>query len=271
MNKLNAILYLSAFIAAGCAAQSPRQQDVSVDCLSSKVSNQRAFVELKCVSSSIDFEKDINSHEGVELKDKQKWFEVVEGTIPVVISAPHATRPLRNGERRFSDGAGTAALAIAIGQITGATVIYTTYEGPSDPNYYDDNQYKESLDSIIKDLKPKFLLDLHGSHPYRSYDIDLGTMGGESLLGHDELLSDLISHLQAEGVSSISLNRFAASKNHTITKFASLKNVPAIQLEINANWVSPSAGDINAQRYSLLVQALSRFVRETLNNSPNQS
>ena len=135
----------------------------------------------------------------------------------MVVSAPHATRPLRNGRRRFSDGAGTAALAIAIGQLTGATIIHTIAEGPSDPNYYDDNTYKERLGKLLEAIQPSIVIDVHGSHPFRSYDVDLGTMGGASLLGNLELLDHLVESLEDEGFASISFNRFGASENETVT------------------------------------------------------
>jgi len=223
---------------------------------------ERALVEPKLVTSSIDLEKQLAKRESVPLPDGKNWYEVIEGKSPVIITAPHSTRPLREGKRRFSDGGGTAALAVALGELTGATVIYTTYEGPSDPNYYDENDFKNELARLISEKRPVFVLDIHGSHPYRSYDIDLGTMKGKSLLGNEEMLFSLIERLNSEGIHSISYNRFGASKYESITKFSSNKGVPAIQLEVNAIYVSPSAGNIEAQQFSKLLQALARFINE---------
>ena len=230
-------------------------------CASNSEFPERALIEPQQVMSAISIEETLNGREDKTIPEGENWFEVIEGSIPVIITAPHATRPLRNGKRRFSDGGGTAALALSLGEITGAYVIYTTYEGPSDPNYYHSNDFKKALLTLINDVKPEYILDLHGSHPYRSYDIDLGTMAGDSLLGDDKLLFDLIKYLNKEGIASISYNRFAAAKNETITKFAFEQGVPAIQMEINATYVTPSQGNIEAQRFSLLLQALVRFIR----------
>ncbi|MDJ0841817.1 MAG: ketol-acid reductoisomerase [Acidobacteriota bacterium] len=205
-------------------------------------------------------EKELDAREGVAVPEGETWFKVVEGTIPVIITAPHATRPLRNGKRRFSDGGGTAALAVALGELTGATVMYTTYEGDSDPNYYDDNVFKEKLKELIDRIKPEYVLDLHGSHSYRSYDIDLGTMRDRSLLGRTKLVKMLIEHLKRENIANISYNRFSASKHETVTKFSSANGVPAIQMEINMTWISPKDGWIEAQRFSILAQAMTRFI-----------
>ena len=229
-------------------------------CCSVSGFQEQALVEPAQVSEAIALEQDLNQRENLPVPKNENWYKVIDGTAPVIITAPHSTRPLREGKRRFSDGGGTAALAVALGELTGAHVIYTTYEGPSDPNYYDNNLFKETLGEMIQSVKPQILIDIHGSHPYRSYDIDLGTMGSKSLLDRKELIHSLTGYLNKEGIFSISHNRFDASKNQTITKFASSRNVPAIQLEINATYVMPSAGNLEAQRFSRLLQALTHFI-----------
>lgn len=229
-------------------------------CITGPTLPQRALVEPEQVSAAIQLATMLDKREGVAIPQGESWVKTINGDVPVIITAPHVTRPLREGKRRFSDGGGTGALAVALGGMTGATVIYTTYEGPSDPNYYDDNKFKEELARLIDEIKPRYILDIHGSHPFRSYDIDLGTMNGRSLLGNDSLLSTLVERLKGEGIWSISYNRFAASKNGTITKFVSEKGVPAIQLEINATYLTPASGNIEAQRFSRLLQALVRFI-----------
>lgn len=221
---------------------------------------QRALIDPEHIEEAISLAKKLNHRRGKSIPEGQNWFEVLEGSIPVIITAPHATGPFRNGKRRFSDGGGTAALAVELNKLTGVHVIYTTYEGPSDPNYYDDNTFKTTLAKLMEQVKPKYVLDIHGSSSYRSYDVDLGTMDGASLLGNENLLFSLIEHLKREGIVSISYNRFAASQHHTITRFSHQHEVPAIQLEINETYVSPSNGKIEAQRFSRLLQTLTRFI-----------
>ncbi|GAB6041557.1 hypothetical protein [Endothiovibrio diazotrophicus] len=71
---------------------------------------------------------------------------------------------------------------------------------------------------------------------------------------------ELENRLRNDGLLSLSYDRFPAAKHQTLTKFAAHHGVPAIQLEINATWVTPSAGNLEAQRVSRLLQALERFV-----------
>ncbi len=243
---------------AGCA---PQQKAVT-SALSSPMSLEKALIEPAQVEEAIGLEKQLNSRTDEAIPSGENWFKVLPGTIPVIITAPHATRPWREGKRRFSDGGGTASLAVLLHELTGATVIYTTYEGPSDPNYDDDNAFKEQLAQLIALNKPRMVLDIHGSHAYRSYDVDVGTMNGESLQGEDKLLSDLIQRLHQDGIFSLSGNRFPAAKNATITRFSHQHGVPAIQLEINSTYVMPSSGNLEAQRFSRLAQALARYIQD---------
>ena len=196
-----------------------------------------------------------------------EWFEVLTGTGPVLVSAPHATRPTRNGKLRFAD-AGTGSLAVSLHNLTGCTVIYTTYASSSDPNYYDGNEYKEQLKKLIQFQKPSLVIDLHASHRNRPYDVDFGTLDGRSLLGNNEILKQLSNHLRAEGLANFSQDYFSGSKNATVTKWASSLGVPAVQLEINATWITPGPEKLLAHRYAQLLQALVRFINTYSGFSP---
>lgn len=221
---------------------------------------EKALITPDHVKEAIELQKEEDKNQDVEPGEGEAWFNVVLGDSPIIISAPHATQPFREGQYRFSDGGGTAALAVTLGKLTNSTVIYTTKASPSDPNYYDDNAYKTKLAELIKSKKPKVILDIHGSHPFRPYDVDIGTMDGRSLLGKDSLVTSLISALRNEGVSNFSNNYFGASKNQTVTKFGSSNGVPTLQLEITSVWMVPSDGNFEAHRFSQMLQGLVRFV-----------
>jgi hypothetical protein len=190
------------------------------------------------------------------------WFVVVKGTVPVIISAPHATQPFREGKFRFSDGGGTAALAVALSKATGASVIYTQYRSPSDPNYYDDNDFKRALRTLIEDTHARLVLDIHGSSPKRPYDVDFGTLNGKSVETQPKLLESLSSNLRTAGIMALSDNFFAASQHETVTRFCTNLGVPAAQLEINSTWLLLAEGDLNAHRFAQLLQGLSSFIHD---------
>ena len=177
------------------------------------------------------------------------------------MTAPHATQPTRDGKlRAYSDG-GTGPLALMLHRLADATVLYTAYASPSDPNYYDDNAFKQTLDSLIVALEPTVVLDLHSSHAYRPYDIDFGTMHGRSLLDRNDILPLLHQKLSDEGLRNFSSNYFAAAKNQTVTKWVTARGVPCIQVEINYTWLNPDEDGLHAHRFAQVLQGLVRFIR----------
>lgn len=236
--------FLLPLLLAACAAPLP----------------EHALVDVPMVRQAIQVQKDADAHAGTPAPAGTPWFEVLRGNAPLIVTAPHATKPFREGMYRFADGGGTAALAHLLHTLNGATVLSVTYESPSDPNFYDDNDFKAELARLIAEVKPVLLLDIHASHSYRPYDVDLGTMNGASLLGDETLATGLADALRKEGLMNLSSNYFAAAKSRTITKFAAAHGVPAIQLEINTTWLVPAQGDLQAHRFAQLLQAVSRFV-----------
>lgn len=236
-----------AFLLAGCSAPH-------------RALPEKAIVGVTAIEEAIQIQKEIDKHSHKHPPTGKSWFEVIEGSTPIIVTAPHATRPFLNGRYRFADGGGTAALAKMLNKLAGVTVIYTTYESPSDPNFYDDNEFKVALAGLIEKLHPRLVLDIHASNSYRPYDVDLGTMNGKSLRGNEALATDLIEILRAEGLGNISYNFFAASKNQTITKFATTHGVPAIQLEINKTWLVPAQDNLAAHRFAQLLQAMVKYI-----------
>ncbi len=244
---------------AGCAC-------LALLCLSLAVAAQdlpeKALIDTAPVIEAAQLAKDFNASADKPAPEGLAWYRIVEGDAPIVVSAPHATQPFREGKYRFADGGGTAALAIELNKLSGVSIIYTTYESPSDPNFYDDNDYKRALKLLIERKHPLLLLDLHGSAPQRPYDVDFGTMDGASLLGKASYVADLTTALNNEDIRNLSWNYFPAAKNQTVTRFAAGLGVPAIQLEINATWLMPDQNELMAHRFAELLQALDRFVEK---------
>ncbi|HVZ46236.1 MAG TPA: hypothetical protein VHA82_20700 [Ramlibacter sp.] len=246
------LLLAACLWVAGCAATSAGHAPAL----------RKAIVDVPTVTEAIALQKEIDGHAAMPPPAGEAWLRVIEGTSPVIVTAPHATQPFREGRQRFADGGGTAALAVALHRIAGVTVIYTTYASPSDPNYYDDNSFKAALREQIAKVRPRFVLDLHGSAAARPYEVDLGTMNGRSIAGHEALEARLVEALRSEGLVNISSNYFAAAQQQTITKFAAARGVPAMQLEISTTWLDPARDELGAHRFAQLLQALARFVQE---------
>ncbi len=212
------------------------------------------------IDTMIEHEKFFTANDKLNAPAGEKWFRFIPGgTSGIMFIAPHTTSQTREGKIKAAD-AGTGSLIEALNILRGIPVFYTTYLSPSDPNYYDDNEFKDSLNEILGAVKPFLVIDLHASDQSRPYDVDFGTMHGSSLLDKSGWLDTLTRELQKSGISNLSSNFFSAEKQASDTKFVSTHGYACIQLEINAEYLSPDRGKDYKKRSLHLLQALTRFV-----------
>jgi len=212
------------------------------------------------ISALINFENTLKPNYQKEAPIGINWFVYLKGNRRVLITAPHATAQVREGKIKQADG-GTGSLAYELNKISNVPILYTTYLSPTDPNYYDNNAFKDSLSVLLTQLHPLLVIDVHASSPYRPYDIDLGTLNGKSLT--ISMLEEIVGTLKDEGINNLSTNYFAADKNQTDTKFVYNHGVPCIQLEINANFLSADASESNnvySQKTAQLLDALVKLI-----------
>ena len=174
----------------------------------------------------------------------EPYFAYVKGTVPVLISAPHGARHFRTRENRLKGAdAYTAAMAIELGRLTGAHVLYTRSQAAEDPNNDPRTRYKDTLAKIVRENAIRFVMDLHGAHSRHAFTIDVGTFSDVVDVCSCPLLLETIRR-SLSGLSGVRFNdQFSASGKGTVTYFAheNLK-VDAAQFEINARYRIPTRG-----------------------------
>ena len=180
------------------------------------------------------------------------------GSSGTVVSAPHSTNHVRFGRLKIFERY-TAALSALLHSITGACSLYTNSVSISDPNYYDNCGFKETLSEIAKNKRYEFLLDIHGTEEKRDHDIYPGIgKNNEFLLGQTFILDKLYETAAEFGISCGSTERFPASKQQTVTKYGATRlNIPSMQLEINRKFRQP-------EKYPERFLSLVGFLREFL-------
>ena len=114
---------------------------------------------------------------------------------------------------------------------------------------------------LLGQVKPTMVLDLHGSHFGRPFDVDLGTMHGEALLGRTHLLDSLRAHPERRGSKQVIRQFFPAARNATVTRWVAKHGVPCVQVEVQSTWINPARDRIRAHRAARLAQGLSRYIR----------
>ena len=79
----------------------------------------------------------------------KRAFEVIEGQVPIIISAPHCVQQIRNGKIKSSEGE-TGAIAQYLAEKTQCYGIYKIYNNNDDANYdIENNPYKEQIIHMI--------------------------------------------------------------------------------------------------------------------------
>ncbi|MCH9674056.1 MAG: hypothetical protein K0U93_21640 [Gammaproteobacteria bacterium] len=201
----------------------------------------------------------------------ESWFEAHTGKRDVLVTAPHAMAAIRHGEMRPADP-GSGWLAMSLQRMLDVHTVVTNRMSPSDPNFYDDNPFKQTVAEIIQRNSPLFVLDLHTAKSDRPFHVDIGTMHGASVLGDPTLVAELVKCCANNGISEFSDNFFPAIKNQTLTKWSSQLRVPCMQIEINVSWLKLGSSIIEDLRSARVLQSLVDFIelRAPIDPSPMQ-
>ncbi len=197
------------------------------------------------------------------------YFRYIEGRIPIMISAPHGAKHYRTG-----DGAGywkkedayTSSLAIKLGQLTGAHVIYAKYKAGEDANNDPRSAYKDFLKKVVIEHDIKFVVDLHGACGRQPFKVDVGTMSDTPGESSCTTFRPIIQKAFQGFEEHVFNKHFAANGRGTITSFARNDlGIEAAQFEINARYrivesrSNPSL-KANAQDVLDMVDRLERMI-----------
>jgi hypothetical protein len=168
----------------------------------------------------------------------KECYGYIEGSIPILISAPHGTKHYRGRENRWkTQDAYTSSLAIELGRITGAHVLYAKNRTAEDPNNDIRSRYKDLLGRIVKDNGIGFVLDLHGAGRDRPFKIDIGVMDDRTERSSCPTFQPVIAQSFHGFQDRIFNMRFRARSPATITYFArNGLGIEAAQIEINARY-----------------------------------
>ena len=168
----------------------------------------------------------------------EEYYGLIKGKIPIMISAPHGARHFRTRENRWKgEDEYTASLAIKLGQLTGAHVIYVKNRAGEDPNHDLTSKYKTALAKAVKAYDIKFIIDLHGADGGRPFKVDFGTLSNEPAKSSCPTFRETIHKAFSDFEPECFNRHFGANGVGTITYFARNKlGIEAAQVEINARY-----------------------------------
>jgi hypothetical protein len=183
--------------------------------------------------------EDLRQIEKSEIKINElneTYYGYVKGRIPVLISAPHGARHYRACDGRWkAEDAYTSSLAIVLGRLTGAHVMYLKNKAAEDPNSDIRSRYKDFLGNVVRENGIQFLIDLHGAHRDQPFKIDVGTLDNRREKSSCPTFRPVIAEAFRDYDGGLFNKQFRAANPSTITYFAKHDlGIEAAQFEINA-------------------------------------
>jgi hypothetical protein len=171
-------------------------------------------------------------------EEANPYYGYVKGTIPILVSAPHGAKHFRTKERRWKkEDAYTSSLAVELGKLTGAHVLYLTNKAREDPNNDAGTTYKAFLKKVVEENDIRFVLDLHGADGSRPFKVDVGIMDDDIALCSCPTYRSLFEKTFADFEPEIFNKDFSAHSTGTITSYArKTLRIEAAQVEINARY-----------------------------------
>jgi hypothetical protein len=171
-------------------------------------------------------------------RESADYFGIIEGHIPILISAPHGTKHFRDGRWKGEDEY-TSSLAIKLGELTRAHVIFVKNQTKEDSNYIPNARYKDAIRKLVDERGIRFLADIHGADSRRDYKINIGIIDEKDMnaCSCPRCKPVIEESIRAFQYPLFNLDAFTAGSPGTVTSFARHScSIEAAQLEINARY-----------------------------------
>ena len=190
--------------------------------------------------------------------ENDRDFTYKKGSIPILVSVPHATFHMRNGKQKKPERY-TGALGLALHELLDVHFITKVNSYGDDPNYSFHSSYRDQATKIIKNEEIKLVLDIHGAAHTRPFSVELGTANGKTaMVSTTTLLKDSLRANFNNAFIIEENNTFSASNPNTVTHDLYNRTlIETIQLEINEKLRSPS---INFNEMMALTMGLASFI-----------
>lgn len=196
------------------------------------------------------------------------YFGYIKGSIPIVISAPHGAKHFRARENRWkAQDSYTVALAIKLGRLTGAHVIYTKNKTLEDPNNALNCRYKKFLAQVVRDNNIKFIMDLHGAGHSNAFKVDVGILDAAAGKSSCPTYQPIIERDLRDFEKVVFNKHFRARDAATITCYSWKRlGVESAQFEVNADYRnvgrSGAFSRVDADRVNEIIGRLAQVISD---------
>jgi len=196
-----------------------------------------------------------NDNNGIKTTDNN--FCIINGNIPVLLSAPHSVKTVRENRLKSSDIL-TGGIVEYICQQCNTFGITRIFNNNDDPNYYNTGislEYKNAAIDLINSNNINFLFDIHGCKDEHPFEIEIGTNYSANLNNPKtyEIVRNAFSNIASVSID----NTFMASSPANISNYIHFHtNIDCIQIEICKSIRT------NPQRLMQFVDSFSKMISD---------
>lgn len=187
------------------------------------------------------------------------------GALPVVVTSVHGHDHVRAGSVKARDE-GSLAFSSLLARTSGASWLAVGQAGELDSNFHSGTPFKKALALLCQERRPVLVLDVHTAHAGRPFDVDLGSLDGQSwqdLCGEEAALLGLLRQQGFYATNNAVFKAYGAGPEaQTVTAFAH-KNlgVPAVQLEISSALCEGQESRLSYHLRAKLLNVLAGFIQ----------
>lgn len=158
---------------------------------------------------------------------------LIEGVVPVLVTAPHTMKQVRDDGSIKYEEPFTKAIALYLNDICKCSCLIKTKDTGLDSNRDNHDEFKDTLINYVNDNNIRLVIDLHGADHNRDFDVEFGTMN--NLTADVTTLKELEEAFKHNGIDNIEYNN--PFKGGAITQYLyNIRDVEVIQLEINGRF-----------------------------------
>jgi len=196
-------------------------------------------------------------------------FNIVIRRNGVILSAPHATKQIRDGKVKKCETK-TKYIADKVAKKTNSCCIYKTMCLGDDANYDDYSYYREKCAKVIKEHNIKFLLDVHGMSAEREEDICIGIANGKNINGREDILENIIRRFRKNKFENVSVDvPFSSSGNNCVSSYIHEKcDIVTFQIEVNYKYLSSVYPEYDLMRVVSAFKDVVEYLKRVLNRGP---
>ena len=200
----------------------------------------------------MNFEEEINE---LELSDFDSDYIIKKGNLPILFTAPHTMKQIReDGSIKLSE-LYTKAIALYLNKYFNVNCMIKIKDTGLDANRDNRDEFKTELLRFIKENNIKLVIDLHGSKKSRDFDIEFGTLN--NLSADFSTIKELEEAFTENGIGNTVHND--PFKGGAITEYIyGLKDVDVIQVEINSKY--RDYNDI--ENLKKLIKSFGNFIKQ---------